>query len=211
MSSSHLRFILLTTLFLTLAPGITPAQEGVKFHFETGTPPWAGERIELPPGFARDLGWNGVEEIRFAPGMFRPAEGDFFSYILVFVLEPGSDVSEKGLKKELLTYYRGLSKAVMGSAGETVDTTDFSVSIKKAADENSGAPTSAAQAVARNATLDWVEPFATKKRQTLHLEIHTWQNGDQPVVLSCVSPVEPKDGAEPWKALRAIRKSFRLE
>ena len=155
--------------------------------------------------------WNGIEEIRFAPGMFRPAEGDFFSYILVFVLEPGSDTSEKGLQKELLTYYSGLSKAVMGSGGATVDTSDFSVTVKKEKDGNSGAPASAPKAIAWIATLDWVEPFATKKRQTLHLEVHTWQNEDQPVVLSCVSPVDPKEDAGPWKALREIRKTFRLE
>ena len=42
----------------------TRAAEPV-FQFETGPPAWRGERIALPPGFAPDLGWTGVEEIRF--------------------------------------------------------------------------------------------------------------------------------------------------
>ena len=145
------------------APGQTDAKPtgDVTFHFETGSPPWTGERIDLPPSFARDLGWNGVEEIRFAPGMFRPGETDFFSYILVFVLEPGADISEEGLKKELLTYYRGLSKAVMGSAGLTVETDGFSVSIEKAEGAEPSPPLSAPDAAGWTAVLEWIEPFAT--------------------------------------------------
>ncbi|MCG8603028.1 MAG: hypothetical protein MI807_22980 [Verrucomicrobiales bacterium] len=183
----------------------------VQFHFETGPPAWKGERILLPPGFARDLGWKGVEEIRFAPGMFRADKPDFFSYVLVFVLEPEADISGDGLRKELLTYYAGLSKAVMAGAGQTVETDDFTVEIEKADGTKKDAPEAALEANAWTATLDWVEPFATKKRQTLHLEIHTWKHGDQPVVLSCVSPVDPGGDEEVWSALRKIRKTFRLE
>jgi hypothetical protein len=188
-----------------------PGGGEVSFHFETGRPTWKGERILLPPGFAGDLGWDGVEEIRFAPGMFQPGEADFFSYVLAFVLEAGADVSEDGLKKELLTYYSGLSRAVMRGANLTVDTNDFSIEIEKSKEVNKGAPDSAGEAVRWNAILDWVEPFATKKRQTLYLEIHTWQHQGKPAVLSCVSPVDPKEENEVWNGLRKIRKTFRLE
>ena len=117
-----------------------------QFVFDTGTPPWKGERILLPPGFARDLGWNGVEEIRFAPGMFEAGRPDFFSYILVFLLKPGADISEEGLRRELLTYYAGLSEAVMESRGFEVDTSGFAVSIGEEK-KPSGAPKTAPEAV----------------------------------------------------------------
>lgn len=179
------------------------------FHFDTGTPPWRGERLELPPGFARDLGWTGVEEIRFSPGMFEAGAPDFFSYILVFHLAPGSDVSESGLKRELLVYYRGLSAAVMGGKGKTVDTSGFSVALTTSKDAAPDAPDAAPSAEAWTGTLDWIEPFATEKAQRLHLEVHVWKEGDHPVVLSLVSPTDPA-GEVAWPALREIRKGFRF-
>jgi hypothetical protein len=110
MLTSLARFFLCLILLAAITPHASAEPE---FVFETGTPEWKGERLDLPPGFAPDLGWTGVEHIRFAPGMFKAGEPDFFSYVLVFLLEPGSDVSESALKRELLVYYRGLSKAVM--------------------------------------------------------------------------------------------------
>ena len=83
-----------------------------RFLFSTGEPAWRGERIPLPPGFAKDMGWRGFEEIRFAPGMFEPDSEQFFTYVLAFYLEPGTTTREENLKREFLAYYRGLAKAV---------------------------------------------------------------------------------------------------
>ena len=203
--------LLLITGLFSLKADEKLRTESPKFFFETGSPPWAGERIPLPPGFARDLGWTGVEEIRFAPGMFKPSESDFFSYILVFALKAGSDISEDGLERELLTYYRGLSKSVMSDSGLSVDTHAFTVTVEPAAEEHSGAPDKTPKADSWTGTLKWLEPFATRETQTLHLEIHTWKQGETPVVLSCVSPLDPKTNNSIWDSLRVIRKSFRLE
>jgi len=182
------------------------------FIFETGTPEWKGERLELPPGFAPDLGWTGVEHIRFAPGMFEAEAPNFFSYVIVFLLEPGSDVTEAALKRETLIYYRGLSKAVMEGKQQSVDTSGFTVTLVPS-DDKSGAPTVAPTATAWTGTLDWVEPFATQQPQKLFLELHVWEHEGQPVVLSCISPVAPVSPAvdDPWKALRSIRAAFRFE
>ncbi|MDA7645411.1 hypothetical protein N8642_03535 [bacterium] len=176
-----------------------------KFVFDTGEPAWVGERIELPPGFAPDLGWKGVEQIRFAPGMFQAEAKDFFTYVLVFLLEPKAETSEAVLKQELLTYYKGLSEAVMEGKSQTVDTSTFSISLTK---ENAleSAPEKAKNVTAYTAILKWVEPFATQKNQTLLLEIHCWEHLGQPVVLSCVSPLE-RDQLF-WTQLRDIRKKF---
>ena len=179
------------------------------FIFETGNPPWKGERLDLPPGFAPGLGWTGVEHIRFSPGMFEAGKPDFFSYVLVFLLEPGSDVTEAGLKREMLTYYTGLSKAVMDSKGGTDEAAVFAISMGRAGASMPG-PESAPGATAWSGTLDWIEPFATRKAQQLHLELHVWEHGGRPVVLSCVSPHAP-DASGPWTALRTIRTKFRFE
>ena len=179
------------------------------FVFDTGNPPWRGERIELPPGFAPDLGWKGVEQIRFAPGMFTAGEEDFFSYVLVFLLSKEAKTDKPTLERELLTYYRGLSNAVMGGKGQSVETEGFTIALEVIADAKN-APTSAKDVTAFTGTLNWVEPFATQKEQTLNLEIFVWKHGDQPVVFSSVSPADP--GQEtPWKNLRAIATKFLFE
>ena len=198
---------LLAILLLALPAGSQEPGEP-KFHFDTGNPPWKGERIPLPPGFAPDLGWKGVEQIRFAPGMFQPDAPDFFSYIIVFLLEPDSAVTKEAIQKEHLVYYQGLAKAAMGSKGATVDTSQFSMELEDAEDL-APTPESAEKPASYRGVLQWTEPFATQKPQTLHFEITTWTYEGKAVVLSCVSPVDPEK-EDPWKTLREIRRSFRF-
>lgn len=57
------------------------------------------EWIPLPPGFAPKFGYKGVEDIRFAPGMFKADSDSFFSYLLAFQVEPTSKVDTDSLKK----------------------------------------------------------------------------------------------------------------
>jgi hypothetical protein len=112
------------------------------------------------------------------------------------------------LEKELLTYYRGLSKAVMAGKEKSVDTEGFTISLEKS--ENPGStPASAENVAAYAGILNWTEPFATQQAQTLNLEIFVWNHGDQPVVFSCVSPAA-LDQEVPWKNLRDICSKFRL-
>ncbi len=181
--------------FLFVVAGTAQAEPAFQFDCD-----WRGERIELPPGFAPTLGWNGVEVIRFAPGMFQPDSESFFSYALVFLLEPGSDVSPEAIHKEVLTYYQGLATAVMGGKGKTVDAKTFAVKL--------GEPKTAGEITEMTATLDWVEPFATQAPQTLNLEIRLWNHGEQPAIFFAVSP-QPA-GHAIWTELRRIREAFRF-
>src|SRR4051794_9456116 len=50
-------------------------------------PGFRTETIPFPLGFAPDLPYRGVEELRFAPGMFQPGAPDFWSYAFVWWLE----------------------------------------------------------------------------------------------------------------------------
>ena len=211
MLKSPLYFCWIVQLVFFVLPLAAEAQESTepKFIFETGTPPWKGERLVLPPGFAPDLGWNGVEQIRFAPGMFDSKAPDFFSYVIAFLLGAEADTSVDILKKELLTYYSGLSKAVMGGKGESVDTEAFSISLEKD-DSLKSAPPGIEGSKSFSGVLKWTEPFTTQQAQTLNLEIFVWKHGDQSVVFSMVSPAEP-DEEIPWEKLRAISAKFRLE
>lgn len=203
-----IRSLLLSLFLLTLSLSGSAQESSVEFH----TPPeWRGESIQLPPGFAPDLKWNGVEHIRFAPGMFQPDSESFFSYVLVFLLKDGDDVSEAAVKEQILTYYQGLAKAVMGSKQISVDTSTFTLELGPLENPDESPPAAAKDAEVKtwNGVLDWVEPFATQKKQALTIEVHLWNRGKNPVVYFTVSP-QDKDH-EIWKEMRKYRSLFELK
>jgi hypothetical protein len=118
---------------------------------------------------------KGSEHIRFAPGMMKPASDSFFCYAFVFELQPEPVLTEDVLEEEFLKYYRGLCKTVLDGKYPDVDPSEFTLELqrvrpdaKPAADEKGADPPTL-----YTGTLDWVEPFATKKPQKLNLEIRT--------------------------------------
>ncbi len=165
---------------------------------------WKGERITIPPTFAPDMKLRGVEEIRFAPGMFRAEADDFFTYVIVFRLARSPEIGQEVLQRELLVYYKGLANAV--SRGE-LKTDKFRVEIKPYKQSPSG-PAPPKNSKRFTAQLKWIEPFSTRKEQTLRMEIDVWRDaaGDKSWSFLCVSP---KSVADPlWKQMRQIRDRF---
>jgi len=169
---------------------------------------WSGETIALPPGFAPDLTLKGVEKIRFAPGMMKPASDSFFSYAFAFELQSKPALTEPVVKEEFLKYYRGLCKAVLNGKLPEIDPSEFTLELKRVkSDTENSSDEKAVDAPTRyTGTLDWVEPFATKKPQKLELEIWTWSRNDRNFIFTCVSP-QSRDSAI-WKQLRAIREDY---
>ena len=170
---------------------------------------WGGETISLPPGFAPDLKLQGSEHIRFAPGMMKPDSDSFFSYAFVFELQPKPGLTESLVKEEFLKYYRGLYKAVLKGKPD-VDPTGFTLELQRVKSDTKKKPSSDEKAedmpTQYTGTLDWVEPFSTKKPQKLHLEIQTWTKNDRNYVFACVSP-QARDSAI-WKQLHSIRDDY---
>ena len=179
-----------------------------KFEIKKPTSEWAGERIKLPPSFAPKLGLKGIEEILFAPGMFKAEAKDFFTYVFLFALERKPELTAEVLRKELLAYYIGLSKNVMRNP--KLDTSKFTVKLSPLK-ENGPVPKSAVGANSYRAEVYWIEPFATKKFQTLYFELQTWQYKGTPFnyLFVCASP--QKRSAPIWKTMRGIRASVKLK
>lgn len=169
---------------------------------------WAGETIELPPGFAPDMKWKGSEHIRFAPGMMKPASASFFCYAFVFELRPKPELTEAVVKDEFLKYYRGLCKAVLNGTLPEVDPSTFTLDLQRVKSDTKSSSNEKAldTPTLYTGTLDWVEPFTTKKPQKLNLEIQTWAKNDRNYIFACVSP-QSRDTAI-WKQLHAIRDDY---
>ncbi|MCA9071593.1 MAG: hypothetical protein KDA84_21855 [Planctomycetaceae bacterium] len=166
---------------------------------------WKGETISLPPSFSPNMTLNGTEVIRFAPGMFNQNSDSFFSYVFVFQVKPGQKLTQKLIQKELLVYYRGLAATVLKNQKIQFDPKNFALKLQE---------TKAAVAVqppnskAYKGDLNWLEPFVTRKPQTLYLELTTWQDAESKYdyVFVCASPKKTTEAI--WKDMRAIRESF---
>ena len=169
---------------------------------------WGGETIELPPGFARDMKLTGFEHIRFAPGMMKPKSDSFFSYAFVFELEPKPELTEEVVRDEFLKYYRGLCKAVLNGSLPDVDPSEFTLELHRVNSDARSSPGDKVPGAPKlyTGTLEWLEPFATKKPQTLNLEIRTWASDDHHFIFACVSP-QSRDTAI-WKQLHTIRDDY---
>ena len=180
-----------------------------QFVIKKPTPKWFGERIALPPkGFAPDLGLKGIEEILFAPGMFKADQPDFFTYVFLFAVEAKPVLTSEVLQKELFTYYAGLSKARLRNPN--LDTSKFSVNVRKMKHFEKK-PKGSFDVASFTATVNWIEPFATRKFQTLHFELQTFKFAGSPhqYLFVCASP-KPRDKAI-WNTLREIRGNVALK
>lgn len=154
-------------LILALTSWMLLAFAGEKSHFAYAPDGWKSETIPFPLGFAPEIDLQGVEELRFAPGMYKPDQQDYFSYGFVWVLKGEIHVDVKFLTQNLLAYYQGLYTAV--SKSETQRTEPFFVQMEVA---GKGFSKNAQQSF--SGSLDWREPFVTEKAQTLILLVDTW-------------------------------------
>ena len=191
-----------------VSAGAAVPPELQKFEIVKPTPEWAGERIKLPPGFAPKLGLKGIEEILFAPGMFKAEAKDFFTYVFLFALEGKPVLTAEVLRRELLIYYTGLSKARMNDP--KLDVSKFTVKLEPVK-ENGVTPKEAMNVKSYRAEVVWLEPFTTKKMQTLHFELQTWQYKGSANQYLFVSASPQKPAAAIWKTMRGIRASVKLK
>jgi len=202
------RILFLGLLMVGFSLGAALPPELQKFEIKKPTPEWAGERIKLPPGFAPKLGLKGIEEILFAPGMFKAEAKDFFTYVFLFALEQKPVLTAAVLRKELLVYYTGLSRARMNDP--KLDVSKFSVKLEPLK-ENGVTPKGAMNVKSFRAEVVWLEPFTTKKMQTLHFELQTWQYKGSANQYLFVSASPQKRAAAIWKTMRGIRASVELK
>jgi hypothetical protein len=170
---------------------------------------WKGERIALPPTFARDMKLKGIEEIRFAPGMFSAESDSFFSYVFVFRVELNPELTKEVLHREMLAYYRGLAAAVLKGRDVPVAPKSFTLGLKAVESEKD--PKRPAGLTRFDGELDWVEPFVTRKPQTLHFEFEMWQDvaAKHGYLFVIASPKSKTDAV--WNTMRKIRASFHSE
>lgn len=160
---------------------------------------WVAEVIPFPLEFAPEIEGVGVEELRFAPGMFQEDAPDYFSYAFIWWFEGQGTIYQDRLQKDLLAYYKGLYSAV--SKLETKDTNDFTANVYATRER---AWIEGAMANYRG-TVEWRDPFVTERPLTLEIKIATWTctENNRTAVFFLLAP----KGASPevWEALHGLR------
>lgn len=86
------------------------------FDANTWTPPyklfvpkgWSVEHFSLPPDFAPQMSFKGVEDLRFAPGWGDSTSAEHWSYTYLWWLDGKPKIDANSLQTNLEAYYAGL-------------------------------------------------------------------------------------------------------
>lgn len=165
---------------------------------------WKKETIPFPLEFAPDLPYQGVEELRFSPGMFKPDQEGYWSYAFVWWLDgrPALDAAE--LSSSLKRYFTGLCTAVAKDKGDAIDPVKFSASVHAVAPTRKQDHAVAAFA----GTVDAYDAFVTGKPIVLKVEVWVW-DCDRSGKRAALVLASPKPASDPiWSALRQRRDAF---
>lgn len=167
------------------APFFLPVLEG-----------WGTETIPFPLGFAPELEYEGFEELRFAPGMFKLGSEDFWTYAIVWWLPAATTINAQVLQTDLVNYFRGL--------GNQPDNPDIRAKINSVGGRD-GTPVMFA------GSLTIFDSFVTREMVTLNLqaEVVPCESQDKIAVFIELSP-QPMSHPV-WASLREIRQGFRCQ
>ncbi len=184
---------------------MTAAVAAEELPFELPIPDgWRTETIPFPLGFAPELEYEGLEELRFAPGMFDAEAEDFWTYAFVWWITadavPGPDV----LAADLVTYFDGLVRAV--AEGGEFDPGDVAATVRLAP---APAPFDHGESVEYLGTATTVDAFVTHEPVTLNVRVR-WVRCPDDDRLAVIFEFSPQPhGHHVWRDLIAIRDGFR--
>jgi len=163
---------------------------------------WQFERFALPPEFAPNIPYKGVEELRFSPGMFVKDSAGYFTYAFVAELDNINSISQDNIKDYLFEYFKGLCSSTAKQRKLSIDTSKITVSIDKNA--------SAGKDAHYNATLDIFGVFADGAPVRLDMEIKVMNDkaASKIYLVFIGSPLNKSD--EVWAKLRSIQNNFTI-
>ena len=162
---------------------------------------WRTETIPFPLSFAPDLEYAGVEELRFAPGMFEPEREDFWSYAFVWWLEGEHELDDQRLGRDLSVYFRGLVGAVLESKEQDPPDLGYKANLTPGTADGKGGAT-------LEGTVETHDAFVTGKNLVLNVKVMPLASLNGVTVFFFALSPQPFDHGI-WKELEAIREGFR--
>jgi hypothetical protein len=191
---------------LLLAIGIGSCRDAVTRHGTAPAQPinwpvppgWSRETIPFPLEFAPDLGYRGVEELRFAPDFYSPHAATYWSYDIIWWLQERPAFDSASISGSLTRYFRGLAMAV-GKGKYLFDSTSFQAVL---------APTNPLDPTTLSGQIHSYDPFTTGQPIVLNVEARFREcpKAGRFAVSFLLSPRPPTDTV--WSELRKTSASF---
>ena len=200
---NHLRSSLVLLLLCAAVAAPSTAQDPVEVRFFLPTPEgWRTETIPFPLEFAPDLEYEGLEELRFAPGMFQEGSADFWSYAFVWWVPEGTGFETKRLQEDLERYFQGLTTAVAEARDFDPGEPDYDVKLRPIESSTSGQVGWEGEA----ATYD---VFVTRKpiQLGIRMDIIPCPSQGHVAAIFQLSP-QPRDHSI-WEVLESLHRDFR--
>lgn len=172
------------------------AQGADKPGLITGLPEtWPKEVIPFPLTFAPTIPLEGIEELRFAPGMFKPDANDYFHYAFLWQLDGNPNLAKDTIQTYLRLYYNGLFVAASQSEKTA----------KTAALKNFTYAMEAIDAGRQKGTIMWEDPFNKDRPIQLYLETQSeyCERTNKTNMLFIIKPVESE--SKVWNSLRSLK------
>jgi len=160
---------------------------------------WRYEKVKLPFGFAPQMTYTGVDELRFAPGMFNRASDTYFTYAYVMTLDNEPHLLKQDIEKLLYEYYRGLCGVVAKSKNIDVNLSKITIDLNPLKNNTS-----------YSGQVVYFDTFNNGEQVILHteLEVITNTNQNKSYIIGLVSPAA-KD-SKIWKILKDIKSQIKL-
>lgn len=105
-------------LLFTIHSFLTVAQENKSIL--TAPDNWQSELIPFPISFAPSIDYQGIEDLRFAPGWADTASNQFWTYTFFWYLDKYYPLTSGGLSTTLETYFDGLMGINAEKAADSV-------------------------------------------------------------------------------------------
>ena len=192
--------LLVVTILLLASPGLAQENHDIPFHLPTPEG-WKTETIPFPLGFAPEIEYEGLEELRFAPGMFNPETEDFWSYAFVWWIPQDTEITAEKLQDDLDAYYRGLNHDKQAAEDGPKDITPVHSVVQRV-------KTGEDETVRFEGTIDTFDSFVTQEPISLNFQVEViiCEKQEKMAVYFELSP-QPLAHAV-WEELHEIRAGF---
>lgn len=160
---------------------------------------WGIERFLLPAGFAPEIKYKGVEDIRFAPGWAKKGAEDYWSYLFLWYLDGEVKPDAEHIGQYLKDYYTGLIR-VNGAAIPKEKIIPVEVSVQ-------GVNALATDQHSFRGTVTMLD-YMQQQKITLYVAIHVLacKQSGKSFIVHQLSPQQYQHGI--WKRMDAIREQF---
>lgn len=165
---------------------------------------WTTEQFPIPIGFAPQIPYTGVEDIRFSPGWGNAASEEYWTYAFLWYLDGSPETNAEIIAGNLKAYYTGLIQV-------NTDTTKISTGIFQPVTTSfTKILTDKDDSETFTGTIGMVD-YMQQKPITLNCRVHLkyWPEAGKTIIFYEISP--QMFTHKNWKMLDQLWTDFRLE